>query len=532
MKKNLSALGLLWIAFTSMIGSGWLFGALYSAHFAGPAAILAWPIAGILLILVALSFAEISTMFPDNNSLVLLPLYTHGHLTSVIMSCLAWISLATIPVIETQGVVQYASNYIPQVMIQHGTHYVFTPRGYCIAFILLASFVLLNYFGIRLFARINAGFTIWKILIPIITVFALFEAGFHKNNFFSYGGFMPYGWHGIMTAMSSGGVLFSLLGFRQVIILMNETDNPQKTVPRVLLISLVLTTFIYTALQWVFIGSMRHEDLLKGWANLTFPGDAGPFAALATIAGMLWLSSILYIDAFISPYSTGLVYSTTSAQTLTSMGKIGDAPKIFTYLNKFQVPHISLFVNFMLGALLFLLLRGWQEMAAFSVATVMLTYAVGPICLMCLRYQLPNYPRPFRVSYGTFVAFLGFYICTAGVYWSGLHSVIRLFVLIMLGILFYFFYYQFFSENKKILNGKNALWVFIYLFALTIFSICGNYGGKHFIPTYWDMLFLMGLCVIIFMLAYYAKMPREYTQQICQKTTVCVSIRDKPMETV
>lgn len=46
MNKNLSALNLLWISITSMIGSGWLFGALYSAHFAGPAAIIAWPLAG------------------------------------------------------------------------------------------------------------------------------------------------------------------------------------------------------------------------------------------------------------------------------------------------------------------------------------------------------------------------------------------------------------------------------------------------------------------------------------------------------
>lgn len=523
MKKNLSALGLLWISLTSMIGSGWLFGALYSAHFAGPAAILAWPIAGVLLILVALCFAEVSTMFPEINSLVLLPLYTHGHLTSVIMSCLAWISLASIPVIETQGVVQYASNYLPQLMIKNGTHYVFTPIGYSIAFVLLASFVLLNYFGIRFFARINAGFTIWKILIPTITVLALFKANFHSNNFFTHGEFMPYGWQGIMAAMSNGGILFSLLGFRQVIILMNETDNPQKYVPRVLIISLVLTTLLYTALQWVFIGNMHPEDLSKGWANLSFSGDAGPFAALATIAGMTWLSSILYIDAFISPYSSALVYSTTAAQMLGSMGTIGDAPKILAAQNRFQIPYISLFFNFIFGALLFFILRSWQEMAAFSVATVMLTYGIGPICLTCLRKQLPDYPRPFRLSCGPLIAFLGFYICTAGVYWSGLHSVIRLLVLITLGILFYFYYYKVFSKNKTPLDSKNASWLFIYLAALGIFSFCGNYGGKHFIPVLWDMLYLMGLCWIIFMLAFYVKKPGEYTQKMSQKGDILAS---------
>lgn len=74
MKKNLSPLGLLWISLTSMIGSGWLFGPLYSAHFAGPAAILAWPIAGILLLFVAFCYAEVGSMFPEENNLARLPL--------------------------------------------------------------------------------------------------------------------------------------------------------------------------------------------------------------------------------------------------------------------------------------------------------------------------------------------------------------------------------------------------------------------------------------------------------------------------
>lgn len=72
MNKNLSALSLLWISITSMVGSGWLFGSLYSAHFAGPAAIIAWPLAGFLLLFVALSYAELGTMFPRSDSLACL----------------------------------------------------------------------------------------------------------------------------------------------------------------------------------------------------------------------------------------------------------------------------------------------------------------------------------------------------------------------------------------------------------------------------------------------------------------------------
>ncbi|WP_232048541.1 amino acid permease [Legionella adelaidensis] len=155
MSKKLSALGLLWISITSMVGSGWLFGSLYSAQFAGPAAILAWPLAGFLLLFVALPYAELGTMFPQSDSLARLPLYTHGRLTSMIMSSMAWFSLALLPVIETQAVIQYASNYIPNLVTHYGVSYKNTSLGYGLSLIVLMSFVLLNYFGIGLFAKME-----------------------------------------------------------------------------------------------------------------------------------------------------------------------------------------------------------------------------------------------------------------------------------------------------------------------------------------------------------------------------------------
>lgn len=512
--KNLSPLSLLWISLTSMIGSGWLFGSLYSAHFAGPAAIIAWPIAGSLLLLVAFCYAEVATMFPDESSLARLPLYTHGHLTSVIIGCLTWLSLATIPVIETQGLVQYASNYIPRLMKHDDLHYVITPLGYGIALILLMTFVILNYFGMLFFSRINAVFTFWKLLIPTVTVIAFLSIHYEPQNFWHYGGFMPYGWKGIMSAMSSGGVLFSLLGFRQVVIMMSQIQNPGKYVPLVLIGSLILTTILYTSLQWAFIGSLRPEDVAHGWANLSFPGDAGPFAALALLAGMVWLSVILYMDAFISPYSTGLVYTTTGAFMLSSMGVMGNAPKILTKKNNYQVPWVSLCVNFIFGALLFFLLRSWQQMSSFLVATLMLCYAIGPICLICLRKQLPTYNRPFRLRIGATIAFLGFYICTAGVYWSGFHSIIRLLVLTTLSMSIYLFYSCIYKKRRHDLDARNSLWLFCYLVSLGVFSYLGNYGGIHWIPLYWDLIYLLGLSMIIFSLAFYFKKENAYTEQM------------------
>ncbi|ARG98319.1 APC family permease [Legionella micdadei] len=512
MNKNLSALSLLWISITSMVGSGWLFGSLYSAHFAGPAAIIAWPLAGFLLLFVALSYAELGMMFPQSDSLAYLPLYTHGRLTSMIISSMTWFSLAILPVIETQGVIQYASNYIPGLVTHYGVYYKNTPLGYVLSLVVLMSFVLFNYFGIGLFARINAAFTVWKMIIPALTIASLLTMSYHKNNFFQYGGFMPYGWQGVMAAMSSGGVLFSLLGFRQVIIMMGEMQKPGQYIPLILGGSLLFTTLLYTGLQWSFISSVGEQALEKGWVNLSFTGDAGPFAALAALAGILWLSVLLYVDAFISPYSTGLVYSTTAAHMLSSMGSVVHTSPVLAKRNKYQVPWVSLGVNFILAAIMSLVLHGWQEMSAFLVAILMVSYTTGPIGLVCLRKQLPNYKRPFRVKGGNLIAFIGFYVCTVGVYWAGFHSVRKLLVITLLGLMCCFLY----CLIKKIhqgLDGKRALWFILYLLGLSTFSYLGNYGGKHVLPPYWDLVYLLLFSFLVFSYAVFSRMPTTHTQK-------------------
>ncbi|GGI93162.1 APC family permease [Legionella impletisoli] len=513
MKKNLSALGLLWISITSMVGSGWLFGSLYSAHFAGPAAIIAWPIAGFLLLFIALSYAEIGAMFPHSGTLASLPLYTHGRLTSLIISSLTWFSLAILPVIETQGVIQYAGNYIPGLITDFGVYYKTTPLGYAMALAILLSFVLLNYFGIGFFARINAAFTIWKIIIPLLTIISLITVSYHPHNFTQYGGFMPYGWRGVMAAMSSGGVLFSLLGFRQVVVMMGEIEKPGQYIPLILGGSLFFTSLLYTGLQWSFIGSVSAEALANGWAQLSFTGDAGPFAALAALAGLFWLSVLLYSDAFVSPYSTGLVYSTTAAHMLSSMSSSVRAPKVLAKLNKHEVPWVSLSINFLLAAIMSIVLKSWQEMSSFLVVLLMVSYSIGPIGMVCLRKQLPNHKRPFCLRGSTLIAFIGFYVCTVGVYWAGFHSVRKLLVITVLGVLC-LGAYGFIKNTKDALDGKEALWFLCYLLGLGIFSYLGNYGGKHVLPQYWDLFYLLLFSLLIFGLAILSRKPSSHTQKL------------------
>src|ERR1700735_336813 len=78
MERNVGFLGLLWASEGSIIGSGWLFGALTAASIAGPSAIIAWVAASFIVILLALVHAELGGLFPVSGGTSRFPHYAFG----------------------------------------------------------------------------------------------------------------------------------------------------------------------------------------------------------------------------------------------------------------------------------------------------------------------------------------------------------------------------------------------------------------------------------------------------------------------
>jgi len=82
LKREIGLIGLLWASVGSIIGSGWLFGALNAAEIAGPAAIVSWVLGGIMIMLIGLTYAELGTMFPVSGGVVRFPHFAFGSFAS------------------------------------------------------------------------------------------------------------------------------------------------------------------------------------------------------------------------------------------------------------------------------------------------------------------------------------------------------------------------------------------------------------------------------------------------------------------
>ena len=70
LRRHVGIVGLLFASVGSIIGSGWLFGALNASQAAGPAAVISRALGGLMIPLIAIVHAELGTMFPLSGGVV------------------------------------------------------------------------------------------------------------------------------------------------------------------------------------------------------------------------------------------------------------------------------------------------------------------------------------------------------------------------------------------------------------------------------------------------------------------------------
>mgnify|MGYP000163889249 FL=1 len=478
--------GLLFTAVGSIIGSGWLFGALNAAEQAGPASIISWLIGAIMILFIGLTYAELGTMFPLSGGVVRFPHFAFGSFASYTTGWVTWLAAASTAPIEVLAALQYANNYIPNLQVLRDGVAVLTPMGYVAATALMFLFGLVNVVGIRWFARLNNSLVWWKLAIIVLVVVSFFSAEFDGSHFAyaAYGGFMPFGWHGVFSSIATAGIIFSYLGFRQGVELAGETDNPSRNVPIAIIGSVLGCAVIYISLQMAFIGALPNAALANGWAHIgtTFSGGIenkamafGPLATLSMTLGLTWLALLLYLDAFISPADTGLIYTTVTARLSYAMGRNGNAPASLAKVNEHGVPWVSVIVAFIVGLIFFLPFPSWQKLVGFVTSATVLSFGSGPLVLMALRKELPEYKRPFRLPGGIIIPYLAFLSSNLIVYWSGWDVDWKLAVAVLLGFSILIVHEAFYHRQTPRLDLRSGFWVIPWLGGLALISWLGSY---------------------------------------------------------
>ena len=499
-KRSLGPFGLMFSAVSGIMGSAWLFGPYFAAKLAGPASLISWVVGAVMMIVIAMTFAELVCLRPVPGGNARFIQFSHGTLTSFVFSWMMWLGYAAVAPVETMGVLQYLSSVYPSLVMQKMGVTVLTSEGYFVAAIILLAMCILNFASIKWLSRWNAVIVWFKVFVPIVVAVCLIYAAFNIHHFYSIGGFMPTGFHGVASAISYGGIIFSFAGYAPAIVLAGEAKNPQKTIPLVLIGALLICLGVYFILEVAFIGSVQPEMLANGWGKLSFSGDASPFVGMTHLYHLDWLKNLIFIMAILAPLGTALIFIATSSRVAFAMSKNGYFPKIFENLNRGGVPFVAVLLNFFIGMLLFFPSPGWQGMVGFLVSAFVLCYVIGPVALISLRTLWPDEKRSFRLPFAYLWCFLAFYFSNLIIYWTGWSIFKQMLIAILIGLLLLAISVicspkSF--ENTKF-NIKESIWVFGYLIGMGGITYLGAFsGGSHFLSFGWDALVIAIFSAII-----------------------------------
>jgi APA family basic amino acid/polyamine antiporter len=149
--------------------------------------------------------------------------------------------------------------------------------------------------------------------------------------------FMPKGFSGVMAAVS--GVFFAYIGFDAVSVLAEEAKNPQRDLPRGMILSLVICTIVYILLTLVLTGAVNYK-------NFDGVGDPLAFIFEKQNLNVGWMQFFVAIAAVVAMTSVLLVFQMGQPRIWMSMSRDGLMPPVFQKIHpKYKTPSFATIVT-------------------------------------------------------------------------------------------------------------------------------------------------------------------------------------------
>ena len=261
LERDLGLPSVIAISIGAMVGSGIFILPGLALKTAGPAVILAYLLAGLLVLPAALSKAEMATAMPEAGGTYIYIERGMGPLLGTIAGVGTWFSLSFKGALALVGGVPYLL-------------YLFEVPAKPVALALAALLVVVNLVGAKQTGRLQVGIVV--VMLAAMVWFVV--GGLPSTSSTYYGGFFDQGPTGLLAA--TGLVFVSYAGVTKIASVAEEIEDPDRNIPLGILISLVFTTLLYVLIVVVMVG-VTPPDVLSGSkvpmidaaeATMAFPG--------------------------------------------------------------------------------------------------------------------------------------------------------------------------------------------------------------------------------------------------------------------
>ncbi|MFH8367137.1 amino acid permease [Streptomyces sp. NPDC018031] len=370
---------------------------------AGPAVVISFVIAGLTALFSALSYAELAGTIPVSGSSYSYAYATMGELIAWICGwCLILeygVSVAAVAV----GWGEYLNELLDGTIGVTIPNALAAPPGEdggifnlpALLVVLLAMAFLLG--GAKESARANAvmvGVKVAALLLFCAVAFSGIRAG-------NYAPFMPLGMAGVSAAGAT--LFFSYIGFDAASTAGEEAKNPQRDLPRAIMLSLIVVTALYCLVAAVAVGALPWKQ---------FDGSEAALAGIMeSVTGQSFWAVLLAAGAVVAIASVVLTVLYGQTRILFAMSRDGLVPRVFSRVHpRTGAPRMNtVIVSLFCGGLAAAVPLG-RLAEATSIGTLF-AFALVNIAVIVLRRTRPEMPRTFRVPLSPLFPAIGFLLC-------------------------------------------------------------------------------------------------------------------------
>ena len=361
----------------TMYGTGLILGAgIYvligeAAGFAGDAVWIAFVLGSIVALFAGFSYAELSSIFPKASAEYVF--IKNAFKNNFFAFLIGWLTAITSVITAATVALGFGGYFAEFVNIP----IILSATG------LLIVLSIVNFIGIRESAWTNTIFTIIEAsgLVLIIIIGFMFANPEPVNYIES-----PSGFSGIVIAFVL--IFFAFIGFEDMANIAEEVKKPRKTLPRAIILSVVISGIIYILVSLAVVRVVNWEELAKSSAPIALVAER----ALGSEAHIL-LSSI----ALFAITNTVLITLVAGSRIFYGMAREKVFPTILEKIHfKTKTPWIAIVV-IMIASIIFTLVGDIVIVANITVFAIVITFAAVNLAVIVLRYTEPNIERKFKV---------------------------------------------------------------------------------------------------------------------------------------
>jgi amino acid transporter len=418
LRRELGLLDIFCIASGAMISSGLFI--LPGLAFAktGPAVLISYGIASLLVIPAMLSKAELSTAMPKAGGTYFFIDRSMGPMMGTIGGFAAWFSLAFKSAFALVGIGVFA------VLLNPG----FTEMQMkLVAVFFCIIFTIINIRGVK-----HTGKTQIFLVIGLLALLVLYVvAGFFFIQPSHFSNFAPYGFSSIFS--TAGLIFVSFGGLTKVCSVAEECKKPGRNIPLGMFLSWGIISLLYILVIFVTIGIVDPSQLQTSLTPISLGADNIPI--LWGIGGAVM--AIAAILAFISTANAGILAASRNPM---AMGKDQLLPHSFAKLSKRRTPTFSILftAGFMIFVILFLDLESLVKTA--SLLKILLFLFVIFSLIIMRESKIRHYRPKFKSPLYPWVQFAGAIGLVFIIFEMGLVPMLIVGVFILFGFLWYWFF--------------------------------------------------------------------------------------------